>query len=91
MQMGAFAAAFDGTDACVQPVLSFADAPTHPHNKARGSFVAAYGLTQPAPAPRFSGTPGRIERPPPAPGQGAETALADWGLGSRARSGPVPH
>jgi alpha-methylacyl-CoA racemase len=43
------------TDACVAPILSLADAPTHPHNKARGTFVERDGLLQPAPAPRFSG------------------------------------
>lgn len=71
---------FSGTDACVQPVLSFADAPAHPHNRARGSFVAVHGLTQPAPAPRFAATPGAIDRPPPAPGADTAAALADWGV-----------
>jgi alpha-methylacyl-CoA racemase len=48
---------FDGTDACVAPVLSLKEAPLHPHNAARGTFVDASGVTQPAPAPRFSATP----------------------------------
>jgi len=91
----AWVAAFDGTDACVQPVLSFADAPVHPHNRARGSFVQAHGLTQPAPAPRFAATPGSIDRPPPAPGADTASALADWGLGPDAlaalrRAGAAP-
>jgi len=49
-------AIFDGTDACVSPVLSFVDAPTYPHNAARRTFIESDGLTQPAPAPRFSVT-----------------------------------
>jgi alpha-methylacyl-CoA racemase len=53
----AWMAVFDGTDACVAPVLSLAEAPLHPHNAARGTFVEAHGVTQPAPAPRFSATP----------------------------------
>jgi alpha-methylacyl-CoA racemase len=45
---------FDGTDACVAPVLSMQEAPEHPHNKARATFIEVAGVTQPAPAPRFS-------------------------------------
>jgi alpha-methylacyl-CoA racemase len=52
-------AIFDGTDACVSPVLSMRDAPLHPHNAARGTFVEASGVVQPAPAPRYSATPTR--------------------------------
>jgi alpha-methylacyl-CoA racemase len=52
-------AIFDGTDACVSPVLSMKEAPIHPHNAARGTFVEASGVTQPAPAPRYSATPAR--------------------------------
>jgi alpha-methylacyl-CoA racemase len=48
---------FDGTDACVAPVLSLEEAPRHKHNAARGTFIEAQGVTQPAPAPRFSATP----------------------------------
>ena len=44
----------EGSDACFAPVLSLADAPRHPHNVARGTFVTHDGLLQPAPAPRFS-------------------------------------
>ena len=50
-------AVFEGTDACVAPVLSLKEAPLHPHNAARGTFTEAAGVTQPAPAPRFSATP----------------------------------
>ncbi len=48
--------AFDGTDACVSPVLSLDEAPAHPHNAARGTFLTTDGVTQPAPAPRYSAT-----------------------------------
>ena len=73
-------AVFAGSDACVAPVLSAAEAPDHPHNKARGTFTEVAGVVQPAPAPRFLSTPGSISRPPPNPGQHAEEALADWGM-----------
>ncbi len=70
----------EGSDACFAPVLSLAEAPDHPHNKARGSFVDYEGITQPAPAPRFDRTPGAIARPPAAPGEHTDEALADWGV-----------
>ncbi len=70
----------EGTDVCFAPVLSLAEAPHHPHNKARENFVEIAGITQPAPAPRFSRTPGRVQSPPAAPGAHTETALADWGF-----------
>jgi alpha-methylacyl-CoA racemase len=70
----------EGTDVCFGPVLSMAEAPDHPHNRARNNFVEAFGVTQPAPAPRFSATPASIDRPPPEPGQHTDEALADWGL-----------
>ena len=73
-------AVFDGTDACATPVLSPAEAPEHPHNRFRQTFTEVAGVVQPAPAPRFLGTPGAIRRPPPNPGQHAEEALGDWGL-----------
>jgi alpha-methylacyl-CoA racemase len=71
---------FTGTDACVAPVLSMDEAPSHPHNAYRQTFTEVAGVMQPAPAPRFSRTPGKIRRPPPRPGQGADDALGDWGL-----------
>ncbi len=73
-------AVFAGTDACAAPVLSPGEAPDHPHNQARGTFTEVAGVVQPAPAPRFVGTPGAIRRPPPHPGQFGDEALADWGL-----------
>lgn len=50
-------ALMDGTDICFAPVLSLTEAPIHPHNAARGTFVEQGGMIQPAPAPRFSATP----------------------------------
>jgi alpha-methylacyl-CoA racemase len=50
-------ALLEHTDACFAPVLSIAEAPSHPHNQARGTFIEVDGITQPAPAPRYSGTP----------------------------------
>ncbi len=69
----------DGTDVCFAPVLSLEEAPSHPHNAARKTFVEVAGVTQPAPAPRFSATPGAIQGPPPAIGAHTDEVLADWG------------
>jgi alpha-methylacyl-CoA racemase len=74
-----WAAHFADTDACVSPVLSPFEAHLHPHNAARGTFTAVDGLVQPAPAPRFSRTPGSVASPAPWPGEHA-AALADWGI-----------
>mgnify|MGYP001813849328 FL=1 len=54
---------------CFAPVLDFAEAPLHPHNRARGVFTKVAGVTQPAPAPRFSETPSEIGSAPPESGQ----------------------
>jgi alpha-methylacyl-CoA racemase len=67
----------EGTDACVAPVLSLLEAPTHPHNQARGTFIEVDGVTQPAPAPRFSRTPCA---PPEPPGPASDELLGAWGL-----------
>jgi len=72
-------AVFDGTDACVVPVLTPAEAPSHPHNVARSTFVEVGGVTQPAPVPRFSQTPGAVQSPPPVPGAD-RLALTEWGI-----------
>ena len=56
-----WAARFEGTDACVSPVLDFSEAADHPHNQARATLVAVEGVTQPGPAPRFAQTPTGIE------------------------------
>jgi alpha-methylacyl-CoA racemase len=74
-------AILEGSDACVQPVLSYAEAPQHPHLAARGTYVEHEGIVQPAPAPRFSRTPGALSTPPPAtPGADTRTALEAWGI-----------
>jgi alpha-methylacyl-CoA racemase len=72
-------ALFESTDACVTPVLSLAEAPKHPHNQARSTFVEHAGVTQPAPAPRYSRTVPEIQRPPAQPGEHSAEILADWG------------
>ncbi|WP_198115720.1 CaiB/BaiF CoA transferase family protein [Massilia rhizosphaerae] len=74
----AWCALLEGTDACFAPVLDMDEAPRHPHNAARATFVDVDGVTQPAPAPRFSRTPGAA-RPVAAPGQDGAAILADWG------------
>ena len=73
---------FDDTDDCVWPVLSMQDAPLHPHNQAREAFVDIAGVRQPAPAPRFSRTPGSIQSPPPLLGEHTQQRLLDLGLSS---------
>ena len=72
-------ALLEGTDACVAPVLDMAEAPLHPHNAARGSFIEIDGVTQPAPAPRFSRTAPEAGAAAAAPGQHSAAVLADWG------------
>lgn len=74
-----WAAVLEGTDACAAPVLALAEAPHHPHTIARGGFVQHEGLTQPAPAPRFSATPGAIGAGSPDTRLDAEVALRRWG------------
>jgi alpha-methylacyl-CoA racemase len=76
-----WSAVFDGTDACVAPILPMSEAVDHPHIKERGTFVEHDGLVQPAPAPRFSRTEATLGLPP-APKAGAHTreALAAWGI-----------
>ena len=70
---------FEGSDACVSPVLDMDEAQKHPHNVARGTFVLVDGVVQPAPAPRFSRTGSRSPSPPSSAAQG-ESVLADWGF-----------
>lgn len=75
-------AVFEGSDACVAPVLSLREAPAHPHLAARGTFTEYGGITQPAPAPRFSATPGAVRRPPAQPGADTEDVARDWDVPS---------
>ncbi|HEX6841713.1 MAG TPA: CaiB/BaiF CoA-transferase family protein [Stellaceae bacterium] len=70
----------EGSDTCFAPVLSLAEAPSHPHNLARQSFVDLDGIVQPAPAPRFSRTPAGRPTPPEIPGERGVASLAQWGL-----------
>lgn len=71
---------FEGSDACVSPVVPMHEAAIHPHNIARGTYVERDGLVQPAPAPRFSATPAELGTPPSLPGAETRTALAAWGI-----------
>jgi alpha-methylacyl-CoA racemase len=73
-------AIMSGGEVCFAPVLSMAEAPQHPHMKARGTFVERDGIIQPAPAPRFSRTRPEIRQRAGAPEQQPEEALRDWGL-----------
>ncbi len=70
----------EGSDICFAPVLSFAEAPSHPHNQARSSFLDIAGVTQPGPAPRFSRTPSAIQSAPPTLGADTSAGLAAWGF-----------
>ena len=71
---------FDGTDACVAPVLPLTEAAQHPHMAAREVFVERDGLLQPAPAPRFSRTSPTLTTGPSVPGGDTRDALEAWGV-----------
>lgn len=73
---------FEGTDACVAPVLTLDEAGAHPHNVARGMLRELDGRQHPAPAPRLSRTPGGLRLPPVMTGADTEAVLADWGFGA---------
>jgi alpha-methylacyl-CoA racemase len=70
----------EGSDVCFAPVLTMGEAPEHPHNKHRGTFVRVAGVTQPGPAPRFSRTAAEIARPPAHPGQHTDEVLREFGF-----------
>ena len=70
----------EGTDVCFAPVLSIFEAPEHPHNKARNSFLELGGIKQPAPSPRFSRTEAEVSHPARAPGEDTESVLLDSGF-----------
>jgi alpha-methylacyl-CoA racemase len=74
--------AFEGSDACFAPVLSWSEARRDAHNVSRKSFFELAGVEQPSPAPRFSRTPGAVRRAPPERGEDGAAALADWGFNS---------
>ncbi|WP_128379502.1 CaiB/BaiF CoA transferase family protein [Streptomyces cavernae] len=75
-----WAAVFEGSDACVAPVLSLREAPHHPHLAARGTFTDHGGITQPAPAPRFSVTHTSVRGGPAQPGADAAEVARDWDI-----------
>jgi alpha-methylacyl-CoA racemase len=70
----------EGSDVCFAPVLSMAEAPLHPQITARQTLVVQDDVVQPAPAPRFSRTPGSIRSAPCRPDEGGTAALRDWGV-----------
>jgi alpha-methylacyl-CoA racemase len=73
----------EGSDVCFAPVLSIFEAPDHPHNKARNSFVSIDGVVQPAPAPRFSRTKPEISHGARRPGEDSEAVLKDCGFSAQ--------
>jgi alpha-methylacyl-CoA racemase len=72
--------AFEGSDACVAPVLALGEVERHPHNAARGTFLRRDGVLQPSPAPRFSRTGAELGAPPCARGADSDAVLRDWGF-----------
>ena len=70
----------EGTDVCYAPVLRMSEAAQHPHNVARNTFVEVAGITQPAPAPRYSRTITNVPTPPAHAGEHTRAVLADWGF-----------
>jgi alpha-methylacyl-CoA racemase len=70
----------EGTDVCFAPVLDIREAPKHPHNQARETYIEIGGMTQPAPAPRFSRTSPEVNFAPHLPGSDKESVLAEWGV-----------
>ncbi|HEY1944759.1 MAG TPA: CaiB/BaiF CoA-transferase family protein [Roseiarcus sp.] len=74
-----WSALFEGSDACVAPVLSMCEAAEHPHNASRGTFVTSGGMPQPAPGPRFAATPSTLPDPAPETGQHTCALLQELG------------
>ena len=73
----------EGSDVCFAPVLAMSEAPAHPHNVARKTFIEVAGVTQPAPAPRFSRTEPEVSRPPARTGEHGEEVLASFGFSAQ--------
>jgi alpha-methylacyl-CoA racemase len=73
-------ALLEGSDACFAPVLDWDEAIHHPHNRARDTFIEIDGVTQPAPAPRFSRTPPAPPTAVAAAGEHSDAILRDWGI-----------
>ncbi|MFG2613966.1 CaiB/BaiF CoA transferase family protein [Streptomyces anulatus] len=82
--------AFDGTQSCVTPVYGLTEAAGHPHNVARGTYYRENGVLQPAPAPRFQGTPAATPRPAPVVGADTRDVLVEAGLDASAVDGLTP-
>ena len=70
----------EGTDVCFAPVLDMSEAPNHPHNVARQTFIELEGVTQPAPAPRFDRTENEIQLPPAIAGEHSKEILETLGM-----------
>jgi len=70
----------EGTDVCFAPVLDFLEAQQHPHNIARKAYIEVDGMTQPAPAPKFSRTASEVQFGSRAAGEDTESVLKDWGV-----------
>ena len=77
----------EGSDSCFAPVLSLAEAPDHPHARHRKAFVEVGGVTQPAPAPRFSRTACEVQGPPVHPGEHSDDLLREAGYSDSEISG----
>jgi alpha-methylacyl-CoA racemase len=75
-----WSALMEGTDVCFAPVLCLEEAPNHPHNKARETFVTVGGVVQPNVAPRFSRTVSKVQGPPPEVGKHNDEVAKDWGI-----------
>jgi alpha-methylacyl-CoA racemase len=84
-----WSALLEGTDACFAPVLSLAEAPDHPHNAARETYVEVDGRRQPAPAPRFGATPAAVRSPPAGIGADTQALLEAAGYDEAARAALV--
>ncbi|MBR0657833.1 CaiB/BaiF CoA transferase family protein [Neoroseomonas oryzicola] len=85
-----WAQVFEGTDACVAPVLDLEEAPRHPHNVARGTFIEGPAGMQPAPSPRFSRTPAPSPGPAALRGADGAAALRDWGFSAEEIAALLP-
>lgn len=81
----------EGSDSCIAPVLDLEEAPRHPHNQARATFITHNGVVQPAPAPRFSRSEAVIQRPPPRAGEHSASILKDWGFNQDEIEGLLAH
>lgn len=77
---GEWNALMEHTDVCYAPVLTMTEAAQHPHNVARGTFIEVGGDTQPAPAPRYSGTANAVPAPAPLPGEDTDAILRVLGI-----------